>query len=227
MATTKKKNAFIKAFMGIACLIFSQVLFPYVCANGSGDSYSNNPTGITAIDSTLSNGNQQINSYIEEAAGYFLQAHSDILNFSTLYELADDGIDYTQWQQHLQQAANNLSSARGTYSMLIQIAEITPYRIPILNQLNQFNYAQYKADNNLDSETFAETESFLTSGNITGIYKRIHNSVTAIEAILKGLESDVAAGTKPGIQSVWDINEGFSNTLLFGQYVARVFDELD
>jgi hypothetical protein len=44
--------------------------------------------------------------------------------------------------------------------------------------------------------------------------------------LLTPVKAAVDAGKFPTLADVWDLNQAFSRTLMFGQYAARVFHEI-
>ena len=197
--------------------------FAYICANGAGGVFDDGTGGESAVCS----GNF-IENYIIEGAGHYLEAYSTVLYFLNRVELANDGgIDFFTWQWLLYKAITQMDRAKAVYDTLIIEAEATPYNELVLLELKNFNYSQFRVDNGLKIEIFQETEAYLQPGNITGVFKRIRANFQDIISRLETIRGEVYQGKMPALASLWDLNELCSSTLLFGQYVSRVFYNID
>lgn len=191
----------------------------YIYYNGSGDVYSGSEQNPLT--------NTTIKSKIEKGAGFFLEAHSNILRFSRLYELSNqNGIDYAEWSSVLNNALSNLRSARRIYNRLVRTAEATSYIWEVQYQLWYFDYRGFCAINNLNPVIFAQMADYLWVGDVTGIYRRVAVKIGQIETLVSELKSDTDARLFPDLCKVWRLNELISTELIAGQYVAMVFHSL-
>ena len=116
-----------------------------------------------------------------------------------------------------------MNRAKAVYDTLVMEAEATPYNELVLLKLKNFNYSQFRVDNGLKIEIFQEVEAYLRPGNITGAFKQIRANFRDIISRLETISGEVNQGKMPALASLWDLNELCSSTLLFGQYISRIF----
>ncbi|MCP4147851.1 MAG: hypothetical protein GY757_08870 [bacterium] len=212
----------IKIAIALAIMMIAVNVFPYIYFNNAGTGYD-----VTSGDQKVMTAGNSINRYIEDIAANFLLAKADILTFSNLYELSDSSIDYEEWLRVLNSAEDNIKKSMDAYSQLIQLAETTPYNQAVLDKLMNFNYPGFLSKHNLNTGIYLEVEFFLNQGNVTGAFKKIAASLDTISGILTQIKAEVNADTMPGLTDIWRINEEFSTALLFGEYVAMVFSEIN
>jgi hypothetical protein len=216
----KKREIFI--FLCIMVLFLSPNLISRICSNGSG-------YGFCDPDCETESGcnNAIINYYIELGAGYFLNSYSNTLVFLNRIELENfKGIDYLELNQILNDAVRNIKTAKEVYSLLIRTAEITPYNKKIIFKLRTFDYSAFSKENGLNDVVFREVADFLKAGDIIGVYKWFHLNLNEIEAMLILMSNEVSSNRIPLSDNLWRVNEEYSRTLLFSQYVAMVFDAI-
>ncbi|MGD2090274.1 MAG: hypothetical protein PVH61_29125 [Candidatus Aminicenantes bacterium] len=213
----------LKIFVLIIILFLAQSsILSRICANGAGGGYGEGTGGESAICST-----NLIENYIIEGAGHYLDAYSSILSFFNRVELANDSSrDFFLWQWLVYNAITKMNRAAAVYDTLIGEAETTPYNEIVILKLKNFNYPQFRVDNGLKIEIFQDVQAYLQAGDITGVFKRIHANFKEIISRLESIYGEVSQGKMPALVSLWDLNERCSATLLFGQYVSRVFHSL-
>ncbi len=212
----------LKILIGIVCIAMAIHGFSLICGNGAGTAYTNDGS-----EADSKNSGNTINLLIEDAAAHFMLSKSDILYFSNLYEMADSGIDFNQWRESIDNAIYNLEKSQKFYSNIIQTAEATPYNMPVLEKLANFNYLAFVSSNNLNTSIMQQVESFLSRGDITGMFKEISDKLKAVDAVLRAIDNEVTIDTIPGVESVWRLNNEVSEFMLFGEYVAMVFYEIN
>jgi hypothetical protein len=210
----------LKIFVLIIIVVLAQSnAFPIIMCNGAGGGYGAPSGGEGLVCDSSSSEN-----YIKIGAGHYLEAYSSILSFFNRVELAgENNRDFYQWQLILYKAITQVNQAEAAYDLLIQEAEATPYNETVLLKLKNFDYARFRVAFGLKIEVFQEVETYLKSGDITGVFKRIRASFKEIHSRLETLYAEVTQNKMPALVSLWDLNELCSSTLLFGQYVSRVF----
>ncbi len=210
-----KKNIMSKAFMGIFVFGFFVVnTFPYFIANGSGSGFQ-------------SPGNTDIHTGIMEAAGFFLESHANFLLLLQKIEVAElYGTDYIELQQLIDNAVFHMENAWAKYSALSLSAHRTPYNPVIISQLMNFNYLSFRASTGLESVIAEDVGSYLTRGDIRGVYLRLMVDSQQILGRLIAIKSSLLVETFPAIPDLWQINQDFYRVLFFGQYTARIFFEI-
>jgi hypothetical protein len=201
-------------------MIFNHNLFSYWYANGSECAYDCDCEGLSASISP-------IDQYIVEGAGYFLDSYSYTLQFMRKVELADhQGLNYPELSQILDSALINMEQARYTYKLLKEAAEITPYNPIVIEALKNFDYDRYCEINGLNKEIFNGVKSYLIDGRVTGIYGKLLADMDAMLFLLKLIKKNIDNNLFPPVKTVRKLNQSYSTSLLFGQYVADVFESL-
>ena len=198
-----------------ALCIFSMTAFALIYGNDTDGGFGggNNKTGASSI-----------RTGVIEGAGYFLDSYSDILAFLNKIELAElKGVDYAELQQKMAGALANMTNAKNTYLYLTQIADITPYNLDVIEKLIAFDYAAFQQEKQLNSVVFSQVESFLSKGDIRGVYHRFLSTAEELLVRLITIKADVDAGCFPSSEALWELNQEVAQALLFGQYTSEVF----
>ncbi|MCP4216306.1 MAG: hypothetical protein GY765_16780 [bacterium] len=196
--------------------------FPAIYHNGSGDGYQDSDNGKESFG--YANESNVIDTHIENGAGYFLSAHSDILKFSNMVEMArQKGTTPSQWLEVLDSAVLNIKNARTSYSLLINEAEATQYDWNVVYQLWFFEYTAFRRQYGLNSVVFNRVVDYLEYGDITGLYRRAYNRLGVVGKMLETISDSVARSGAPLLSDIWKLNEYCAETLMEGQYIARVF----
>lgn len=219
-----KKNLILTTLVGMLILLMiPAVVFPRILGNGSGSGYG----GGDGTNSSVAGIQSQFNTiemYVIKGAGFYLDAYSDILVLLNRVEESDlIGMDYNEGGQISERALDNMYNAIYTYYYLIRQAEMTPYNEAVIKKLMAFDYAGFMEKWGLNSVLFKKVEEYLHQGDITGMYKYIYIELAAIVPILQQIRDELYLGKLPELSILWELNERCSKTLLFGQYMSRVF----
>jgi hypothetical protein len=126
-------------------------------------------------------------------------------------------------QQKMAGALANMTNAKNTYLYLTQIADITPYNLDVIEKLIAFDYAAFQQEKQLNSVVFSQVESFLSKGDIRGVYHRFLSTAEELLVRLITIKADVDAGCFPSSEALWELNQEVAQALLFGQYTSEVF----
>ena len=217
------KHNGMKIILSIITMIFMNVhSYSLWYANGSGNAY--NPPPSPGLEST---GTGSIEADIARGAGYFLEAYADTLLFMNRVELSNiKGMDYSRLQFLLDDALLKMTRANATYVHLKQTAAYTPYNPYTIEALKNFNYEEYCLAHSLNREIFVEVQSYLGSGSVTEMYGKIISDMEAIGKLITLVKENIDNGVFPATTHVRQLNQAFSVSLLFGQYVAEVFEAL-
>lgn len=165
-----------------------------------------------------------IKTYVLQGAGYFLDSYSDILQLLNKIELAElNGIDYVELQKIAALANDNIRGQIDTYLNLTQLADATPYDQTVIDLLTGFDYAAFQQEKGLNSVIFAEVQSYLSKGDIRGVYHRFHTVAETLQAQLNTIKTDIDAQRFPQPSDLWNLDQNAAQSLLFGQYTAEVF----
>ncbi|NIM12209.1 MAG: hypothetical protein GTO45_08860 [Candidatus Aminicenantes bacterium] len=169
----------------------------------------------------------QMETYVVEAAGYFLKSHSDMFLFLNKVEMSDlEGTDFAGLQSIIDCAVVNMQNAQAKYSELTALADSTPYDQTVLQQLAVFDYAAFRDSKGLNSVIYSDVKAYLQSGDVRGVYYKLYWDTQQILDLLILLKSAVDADTLPDMPDVWRANRIYSDTFLFGQYTAEIFYEI-
>jgi hypothetical protein len=162
-----------------------------------------------------------------EGAGYFLKSNSDMQLFLNQIELSGlNGMDYKAVTEILNSAIENMERARILYENLIALAKVTPYNTEVITILINFDYTGFQIEYGLNTEIFKSVEELLNRGDVTGIYIHLKSCMDSMMPLLNRLKTFVDNEKFPEIEDVLELNQLYANALLFGQYVAQVFDRI-
>jgi len=207
----------------LALLVFTGQVFAIVYANRSCDAYNNcipTPGFKSSVSPTMG-------QLIIEGAGYFLMSHSEMLRFLNKAELSElNGVNYLELQDIINSTIANMENAAGTYKNLIQSAKETPYDPAVIYKLMKFDYQGFMKKNNLTGDVFLKVQGFLAKGNVTGAYIGMKASKDAIIAQLYLIKAGLDSNVFPDINLIYRVNQAYHDTMLFGQYLADVFNNL-
>ncbi len=206
------KSSILKVLLWILILsLFNLSALSRVIHNGSEGAFSDPD-------------NTNIEVYVIETAGYFLKSHSDALLLLHKIELSDlYGADYFELHQIISSAVVNMENAKEKYTELAQIADNTPYAPTVINKLLSFKYSSYQVDKGSDNLKFNKVETYLSAGDIRGLYNKMISDTMDILDQLIFIKSSIDAGTIPETSYLWQLNQSYYKTLLFGQQSAEVF----
>lgn len=218
-----KKFTILRILMVIIALsIFNTNSFSLWVSNGSETAYNGGDEYSDTSKST-----SQISQYIVEGAGYFLDSYSYTLRFMRKVELAGSReLNYPELGQMLDAALVNMQQARDTYILLKETADITPYNPVVIEALKNFNYDLYCEINGLNKEIFTAVKSYLINGQVTGTYVKLLSDMGPMVDLLQEVKKNINNNLFPPVKAVRKLNQIYSTSLLFGQYVAGVFEAL-
>lgn len=221
-----RKTKLIILFFTLAFM--APILFGAIIANESDVGYDEDPppppvSGETSRSACASG----IRQYVIEGGGYYTKANSYMMLLLNRVEMSElSSLNYPEFYYILYKTISNMEYAEMTYGNLCRTAEVTPYKQDVIETLKNFDYTGFMDKNRLNPYLFEKVESFLSKGDITGFYKQLHADVDAILNRLYYLRETVYAGDFPDIAILWRLNQDFSQSILFGQYVAQVFFEI-
>ena len=222
MKKNKTQFIFKALILFLAIFLLNSQIYSRILTNGSGKGYEDTEDKNSNI--SIAKDNSLIESYIEEGGGYFLNSFSKIISISNRIEMANlQGIDYEKLKSILNSALENIRNAKATYYLLIKKARDTPYD-PVVNlKLRSFDYYALMTEHSLNVSIFNEVEGYLKNGDITGTFIRIQNSFIKIEGLLLLINDEVSLNKMPKLSKIWEVNEEAANTLIFGEYITRIF----
>lgn len=167
-----------------------------------------------------------IGQYLVEGGGYYLNSYSDVMILLNRVEMSViSGVNHEELQGILNSAIGHLEHAKSSYLNLCNLAEITPYNQDVIVLLKNFDYSSFIYDYGLNADIFSKVEELLKKGDIRGVYNRLYDDVCNILVQLYSLKENVDKDSFPKISDLWRINQNFSQSILYGQYVTEVFEK--
>ena len=202
-----------KITLGVICLILLNV-YSY---SRWWCNYSDN-----AFDGKIT-----IQDYIASGAEYFFDSYSNTILFMKKTESSSfEDLNYEELGTILDRALNSMNLANEAYVELKQAADHTPYNPVVINALKNYNFDGFQESTPVNAEIFTEVKMYLLNGDIRGVYGKILADTDNLIILIKKVKASVVERKFPPLTDVWNLNQAFSNTLLFGGYVSRLFHEL-
>lgn len=178
-------------------------------------------------DSGFNGDGESMSNNVAQGAGYFLDSYANTLLFMKKTELSGFyGTNYDELGKILDNAMESMKMAIEAYANLKQAADRTPYNPIVIDALKSYNYTSLQEASGLDAAVYSEVKTYLAIGDIRGVYGKMLSDTKKILSLLTTVKASIDEGQFPGLTDVWNLNQAFSRTLLFGQYVAQVFNDL-
>lgn len=211
MKRQKKSNILAFVFGILLLMAFSTNLSAIIFFNGIG----------TIIEK------KELEKYIIRGAGFFLKSYSDFMLVLNKAELAElDGLETDAVKKYLKSSIENIEAAIAIYSDLNRRFEIDDLEEHLLQQLSTFNYEKVRKDKQLIKSIFDDVSSYLKKGKIKGLCQKMLTDCTSILNSLKNFQRKMKSNETFTKSELWDLNEHYSKSLLFGQYVARILEKI-
>jgi hypothetical protein len=210
----KNRKAKTKLILFVLIIIFLNFnVFSRIVANYGEIGYDDDGDNIAPIK-----------SMIVEGAGNYLTAYSDYLLFLNQVELSgENNPGYDEMQTLLNRCLEKLQRAKTAYLSINQTTVNTPYNLEMIYRLIFFNYDLFQWERGLNPNIFKEVKKYLSTGNVNGIFDRLLSASETLILKVTALKDTADAYKFPDLYTIWRVNQLFSETLLFGQYAAEVF----
>ena len=165
----------------------------------------------------------QIENHVIEGATHFFisKAHADLL-FKEYEQSATAELNKSQAAAHADNALAELKLALDNYHHAADIAGRIGYVQDKRQHFKDFDYSQLAEHLNLDRHIAGQVESYLSRGDIVGIYQKNIDNLEALAVTLGQIRDTLKSGGEPGIQTVWTLVRQYSETLLFGNYATMM-----
>ena len=207
-------------FILILTLFVSITVFGVVVGNDGESGYNGSGEGNKAI-------NNPLKTMIITGAGNFIQSYSLFQQFLHKIELAElYGVNYDELRGMINDTLANIYSANTTYYDFIKLASATPYNESFIAALGSFDYDGFRLKNHLNAIIFSKLAALLKNGNLTGVYEEIYQKTGEISRLLHVVKASVDKDIFPEIPVLWEINQVYFDSYVFGQYAAMVFNEV-
>jgi hypothetical protein len=214
-----RKNSLILKALSVVLFIvvFNSIGFSWSIANTSDVIFP--PGGKIASVS--------IGDYIVNGASYFLESYSDTIMFMKKIELSgNSGLNVDESSKLLDQAIANIKLAEGAYSSLTKETESLLYNSSVIEFLKKFDYDAFQVEISADKDIFVDVREYLYNGDVKGVYKKMLANTEQIAGILGRIKEKLNGGVTAVISDTYAVNQTFSRSFLFGQYVAQVFGRM-
>ena len=220
-----KKLARVSA---IICLVLSTLLltdmkgFALIWCNKSDTCFEDPPGEILSA----ANVGGSMASYVAEGAGHMLAAHSHTLMFLNRIEVSGiEQVDFNNLTELNSASISSLENARTTWLTVIQKADTMPYNAMTVAKLKSFDYNSFKTERNvkLNNDVYDSAVEYLQNGDTRGLYKKLLTDIDALLIRARAIKDSLEEQRYPVLSKLWELNQLFGNTMLFGQYVAEVF----
>jgi hypothetical protein len=218
----KKRFDVAKVLIFICMVICVNVKgFPYLIQNETEGGFGGEGDGATTASVS------GLEYHIVEGAGHYLASYANALLFMQKTELTETrGLNLEELKDYIDKALESMTRANSNYFSLKQLADDTPYNMAVNEALKSFDYDAFKEENGLRTDMFDLVKKYLKKGDIRGNYGEVVTRTAELREILAALKAQVDAGLFPKISDVWKLNQAYTDTFLFGQYVAQVFDRV-
>lgn len=217
---TRQQHTLVKVCVVVAVLLlFTTDVYSMI--------YFNGVKRIFEVEGSTELKGASIGSDVVNGAVYFLRSHSDALLFLEKAEASElESPDYNELLLHLNNAIDNMLQARAVYIQLKQAVDITPYNQSMIDVLSNFNYDLFQEKNGLIKPIFVDVKAFLSKGKIRELCGEILVHIQGVLDIAYSIKANLESGQFPALKDLWNLNECYSRSLLFGEYAARVFLEM-
>ena len=223
----RKKNFIFLSLIWVFILVIPFLGFSMYVANYSELSFNEGETDTSTGSKSLIASSFTIKDLIIKSATYFFKGKSDIdLLASGLEAAGIEAVNFYELQEIVNNALFNMKTARYYYQALKSKADNTPYNQTAISQLTVFDYDSFSAETGLNVDIFNQVKGYLKMGDVRGTYARLYAYTDNIIAMLETVQKELYYGNIPGIKNVWKLNQECAHMLLFGQYIAQIFQNL-
>lgn len=213
----------------ILLLFFVGVIYPAMAGNESCKAFNQCDPGGSGGESRLfkPQSTPTIGWLIAEGGTYFLKSSSNIDLLLSLVESSEiTGTDFDALERAIDQAIFNIEQARAIYLQLKSTADVTPYDQIIISKLIEFDYLKFQQQKGLIKSIFDKVVILLCQGDVRGIYQEFHANTGILLDKMLTIKKEIDANVSPNLETLWRINQMFSEAKMYSQYVAEVFYSL-
>jgi hypothetical protein len=205
-----------KILMAMVVVLISGTiyLFPIMWANETDCAFRpNDCDGGFVATSTRS-----LRYLIIEGAEQFYSASSLFMAGLKEYE----GGNYIEAKTNFSKSAISMRSANAIYKVLYLESFYYEYDPKVITALKLFNYDKYHVAYKLLPTVFQKVKEFLIKGDIRGAYKELEVLTGNIASDIESIEPFEI----PSKEIIWRINQDIAVSILFGQYISEIFNQI-
>ncbi|MCP4221354.1 MAG: hypothetical protein GY765_42405 [bacterium] len=221
----KFKSIVLAAYIGLLTIGGGLAVHARLVANSSPIAFEDEGETSSTTEAMFSRaGSYTLRELVIVSAGYYLKGQSYINALSEKVELSDiQKTDFYTIRGDANSSLENIYNAWYYYRQLESKANYTPYNQEIIKRLAGFDYDRFQEKNGLIKDVFKDVKAYLVKGDVRGVYSRISGDIENIYFILEDVQMYLYWDIIPDNETMWNLNQQCAKTLLFGQYVARVF----
>jgi len=219
----KKAVMFILLFT-FAGFIFCAVSGNWGCVPLNPDGCENS-TGDSILSTTSDN---SLGYYIMVGASYFFQSYSDFQMVMNEIELSERyGVDTYRIKKKIDSALLNMIMANDAYFNLYESSlEYPNKKKEYETRLKKFDYVKFGEKHNVIPSIYSEVQQYLSECDIHAIFLNMLEKSSEVMKILQVLSVETKMGTNPKLEIIWECNQLFIKSELFGQYVSMIMNAI-
>ncbi len=116
-----------------------------------------------------------------------------------------------------------MKMANATYRILYQESLNHQYNEVVIDKLKNFDYSSLQEEFKFIPSVFEKVKYYLHNGDVRGMYKEIAAITSDLYADMESLQVQEF----PKKSAVWRVNHKLIEAVMFGQYVAEVFNQIN
>ena len=165
---------------------------------------------------------------IPEAAVNFLESTRDFEEFLKEVEKSElYGPNYPVLKAGVDKAIACMDNARSKYEGIVNISESLEMDLVILEKLIEFDYDGLQSKYHLNPSIFEKAAAFCQAGDVKGIYNHTLDTINAILENLYRIKATLEQESLPELYIIWETGQLYCESEMFGQYVSRIFYEIN
>jgi hypothetical protein len=200
-----------KLFTVIIILFFSSQLPGVVWVNDTDCIFYDHPDKPVITENIVSGAMHFIKS----------KSYADLL----LYEYeksANLSFNFSASLGYIEKSVLELESAKKKYIEALKIGKVIGYNERKVPWFKNFDYAGFIQFSNLDSGVASRVKTYLSSGDVLGIYQHTINNIEDILNTLYLVRERVRTGKKPELTDMWKLLQQYATATLFGNYATMM-----
>lgn len=159
-----------------------------------------------------------------EGTSFFLQSNADAFLLLNEVEVGyGNNFDFAYAIELTDSAVRKLENARSKYIRIIAKTEYSAYESHMIKRLKTFDFNRFSRTRQLNGKIMAELKSYLSDGNIDGLYAKNIENIDGILQRLYQIRTLLSEGKQPAISSFWSLLHRYTDAILLGNYASMAF----
>jgi hypothetical protein len=210
-------------FLIVGIIAFSYNLGGWFMADGSCIAFPNQ-----CAENEINGLIPFLGQLIPTAAVSFLESTRNFEDFLKDVEKSElYGPNYPVLQAAIDKAIAGMDNARCKYQEIFNLSKGLAMDAVILEKLRQVDYVGLQSKYRLNPSIFEKAAAFCQGGDIIGIYYHTFDTSAAILENLKQIKAKLEKESLPELYIIWDTGQLYFDIQMFGQYVSRIFYEIN